>query len=719
MRNKLLTLLLALATTLPVGAQNPSLLVSQDEIEQLRAARGQVAAFDRTVDKLVADAGQAVSRGINIPAPEGGGGSVAHEQHKQNYYAMFHCGLAYQYTGNQQYARFVRDMLMAYAAKYPSWGLHPLGLSSTPGRMFWQTLNESVWLVHTSVAYDCVYNTLTAKERRTIERDLLREMASFIMDGTADSHKNRDVFNRMHNHATWATAAVGMAGFAMHDDTLVRKALYGTDMTGQNGGFIRQMDWLFSPDGYYTEGAYYERYAIWPFVIFAQCIDHNLPDLRIFERRGQILRKALDALVQMSYAGEFFHFNDALQKGLSAQELVYAVNILYHAYPDDRQLLGVAEKYQTELLPITGGYEIARDCAKGLAEKPHYRSTVLRDGREGGEGALGILRSTDSTLSSAITLKATSQGMGHGHFDRLTMAYYDNGHEVLADYGAARFINIEAKYSGHYTRENTAFAKQTIAHNTLVVDGRSHFDGRLATAERHHADITCARTGQKDFQLLVAEDTTACAGVSMRRSIAYLTTPLTEFPLIIDVMAARSEADHQYDLPLWYNGQEVSMSFPYTKATDTMTAFGKKNGYQYLWKEAWGKNVSSGTSQFTFYLSDRFYTISAATDPATEMYHLRLGANDKDFNLRPATAFLMRQPKARNHTFVTVIETHGHYDILRETSRDLASRVSDVRIVSDSEAQTVVCVTIDGRQLTLTLDNRDGSKSNYNINNIN
>ena len=30
----------------------------------------------------------------------------------------------------------------------------------------------------------------------------------------------------------------------------------------------RQICHLFSPDGYYTEGAYYQRYAIWPFVVF-------------------------------------------------------------------------------------------------------------------------------------------------------------------------------------------------------------------------------------------------------------------------------------------------------------------------------------------------------------------------------------------------------------------------------------------------------------------
>lgn len=59
------------------------------------------------------------------------------------------------------------------------------------------------------------------------------------------------------------------------------------------------------------------------------------------------------------------------------------------------------------------------------------------------------------------------------------MAYYDNGNEILPDYGASRFLNIEAKYKGHYTRENQSFAKQTIAHNTLVVDETSHFAGDI------------------------------------------------------------------------------------------------------------------------------------------------------------------------------------------------------------------------------------------------
>ena len=676
-KTHIIILLAAVAMSLTASAQqHPSLLVNADEVATIRQVRGQVAAFDKTIDDLLLQADQALAVPVNVPAPKDGGGGVVHEQHKTNYYAMFHCGLAYQYTGDKRYARYVADMLMEYARLYPTWGLHPMTLSKLRGRLFWQTLNESVWLVHTAMAYDCIVETLTKKQRDYIEKNLLFNMADFIMNGYGEQRTNHDMFNRMHNHATWATAAVGMTGFATGNEQLVQQALYGTDGTGENGGFLRQMDYLFSPDGYYTEGAYYERYAIWPFMIFAQCIQHNRPELNIFQRRDQILQKALNALIQLTYDGEFFHFNDALQKGLSAQELTYAVNIIYQAFPNQKQLLTVSQQYQRQLLPTMGGYMIARDIAKGEATPIIYNSMVFTDGRQGDEGAVGVIRSTRPELNSALTLKATLHGMEHGHFDKLTLAYYDNGHEILADYGAARFLNIEAKYAGHYTRENKTFAKQTIAHNTVVVDGNSN-----------------------------AQELNAYPGVELRRYVAYIDQPEADYPLIVDVVDVQSETEHQYDYPLWYNGHFVSTNFPYTKALDHMEAFGQKNGYQHLWLEAWGQNTESTTSQFTFFNGDRFYTVSTATTSASEMKFLRLGAKDPDFNLRTSsTAWLVREPKAKNHTFVSLIETHGQYDVVWETSANLVSKCQAVCVKENNSSQLVVEVIYKEQPIIVTFD---------------
>src|SRR3546814_15565485 len=75
--------------------------------------------------------------------------------------------------------------------------------------------------------------------------------------------------------------------------------------------------------------------------------------------------------------------------------------------------------------------------------------------------------------------------MGHGHFDRLGWLYYDETGAVVTDYGAARFLNVEAKRGGRYLPENDSWASTTIAHNTLVVDEQSHFAGDWKTGEKH------------------------------------------------------------------------------------------------------------------------------------------------------------------------------------------------------------------------------------------
>lgn len=138
--------------------------------ERDEGRKGNRARIRQTLSEVLSAADAALNSPISVPIPADGGGGVVHEQHKSNYYAMFHCGVAYQLTGDKKYARYVADMLEAYARLYPTLGFHPVSLSPVPGRLFWQTLNESVWLVHTAVAYDCIYHTLSAKQRTTIER---------------------------------------------------------------------------------------------------------------------------------------------------------------------------------------------------------------------------------------------------------------------------------------------------------------------------------------------------------------------------------------------------------------------------------------------------------------------------------------------------------------------------------------------------------------------
>lgn len=92
--------------------------------------------FDDAIRNLVNSANNYLTQPISVPIPVDGGGGEVHEQHKNNYYAMFNLGLAYQYTRDEKYARKVANMLLAYSKLYPTLGLHPLTLSNTRGRLF-------------------------------------------------------------------------------------------------------------------------------------------------------------------------------------------------------------------------------------------------------------------------------------------------------------------------------------------------------------------------------------------------------------------------------------------------------------------------------------------------------------------------------------------------------------------------------------------------------
>src|SRR3546814_13745757 len=87
--------------------------------------------------------------------------------------------------------------------------------------------------------------------------------------------------------------------------------------------------------------------------------------------------------------------------------------------------------------------------------------------------------------------------MGHGHFDRLGWLYYDETGAVVTDYGAARFLNVEAKHGGRYLPENDSWASTTIAHNTLVVDEQSHFAGDWKTGEKNGTRSEERRVGKE------------------------------------------------------------------------------------------------------------------------------------------------------------------------------------------------------------------------------
>ncbi|SDJ78729.1 Alginate lyase [Pedobacter sp. ok626] len=695
---KLVMAMLCLMCTLPAIAQeHPSIMLTKKNIEAVRKGTTTYPLLKKSYQKIKADADKAIAEPISVPTPKDAGGGATHEQHKKNYTNMLNCGIAYQISGDKKYATYVESMLLKYAADYSKWPLHPKRKENhQAGKIFWQSLNDFVWQVYTIQGYDMVYDAISQKNRATINAGLFEPMLKFF---TIDC---KETFDKIHNHGTWDIAAVGMTGYVLNKPEYVEMAIKGSAKDGKTG-YLAQIDQLFSPDGYYTEGPYYQRYALLPFIIFAKAINNYQPELKIFQYRNQLLANAINTSLQLTYTdGTFFPINDAIKgKTYETAELVYGVDIAYADIKPMADLLDVAGR-QNEVIISDAGLKVAADLFAGKAKPFAYQSQLIKDGASGKEGGLGILRYGNNDDQQTLLIKAASQGMGHGHFDRLNLLYYDNGVEVFPDYGSARFINIESKKGGDYLPENKSWAKQTVAHNTLVVDQTSNYKGNPDVAQKTYPEVLYFKN-DKNLQVISAAERDAYPGVQMIRTSALLKVAELSKPLVIDVFQTLSDKPHQYDLPFWYKGYVVDASVKINAFTDQLKPLGEKYGYQHIWLNA-DQPVIDKTGYLSILNNKRFYTVHFATDNTVNLKMLSLGANDPEMNLVEGKAFMLSSPKSSNQTFFNVIETHGNSNPVSETTTGASSKVSDLKILGSNKDQVTVSFKVKNKVYTYQIN---------------
>ncbi len=713
------------SATLLYAQTHPYLLLQAEQVSEIRKSLGKVPLFDTSLTQAIQEVDQAMGEGIQVPVPKDMAGGYTHEQHKKNFFILQKAGVIFQLTQEEKYAQYIRETLLAYAKLYPTLDIHPTKRSYATGKLFWQCLNDANWLVYVSQAYDCIYDWLPVGERERLEKDLFRPFADFL------SIENPQFFDRIHNHSTWGNAAVGMIGLVMGDEELIQRALYGLshgalsseaydndgglikDPTQKESGFLAQIDHAFSPDGYYTEGPYYQRYAIFPFMVFAQALAVNRPDLQIFSYRDSLLIRSVFALLnQTNTAGEFFPINDA-QKGMSflSRELILAVDLSYYFGNQNPQLLGIAGE-QGQVSLDEAGFLVAKHVAQGKSQAFTRESQELRDGAAGDQGALGILRGGRSKEEMTLVMKYTAQGLGHGHYDKLSFSYYDQAEEVIQDYGAARWVNIDQKDGGRYLKENKTWAKQSIAHNTLVINRTSHFGGVYKTANQHHSEPYLFAQLDSSLQVASAKDHHAYPGLTMHRSMFLLQDSVFSSPLLIDLFrlsltpnAEESLGTMSLDLPYYFQGHLMNSSFDYELTANGPQAMGTDHGYQHLYQEAVGHSDSS-TAWFNWFNGKRFYTLYGSVQSEDSLIFARIGANDPHFNLRRDPALIFRKNTAAPTLFLTAIESHGNYSPVTEIPSNPFGSLQSLDCLHSSAAYTVIRVTHQsGKTWTICLAN--------------
>ncbi|MGI2172172.1 heparinase II/III domain-containing protein [Shewanella sp. MF05960] len=686
------------------------LLLNFDEATQLRQSLNTQTLLGKALSRDIAQTDDYMATvGIEVPG-HGEGGGYEHNRHKQNYIHMDLAGRLFLITQEDKYRNYIVDMLSAYATVYPTLESNVSRDSNPPGKLFHQTLNENMWMLYASCAYSCIYHTLDESQKRHIEDNLLKQMIDMFVVTYAHD------FDIIHNHGLWAVAAVGICGYAINDQASVDKALYGLKLDKVSGGFLAQLDQLFSPDGYYMEGPYYHRFSLRPIYLFAEAIERRQPEIGIYQFNDSVIKTTSYAVMSTAFPdGTLPALNDSSKTiSINDEGVIMATSVCYHRYEQNDTLLSMANHQQDVWVHISG-LTLSNAVHDTKDIKPFsWGSLFVTDGPEGEKGGVGILRHRDAKNDDTMALIWFGQhgsdhqyhsALDHGHYDGLHLSVFNRGQEVLHDYGFGRWVNIEPKFGGRYIPENKSYCKQTVAHNTVTVDQKTQNNFDTARAESKFGQKHFFKADDSGLQGMSGRIADYYDGTEMQRTIIVADIAEFEKPLVIDVYRITADQPHQYDLPVHHSGQIIRTDFDY-QTEATLKPLGADNGYQHLWNVASGS--VSGSSLVSWLHGNSYYSLVSSATPNSKVIFARTGANDPDFNLRSEPAFILRQ-SGQNHVFASVLETHGYFNESIEASVGARGLVSKVEVVGHNDNATVINVsTTSGHCYTIAISNLSG-----------
>lgn len=351
------------------------------------------------------------------------------QRNDDNAEAARNLGLAFQLTGNGEYAEKARQIFSAYAEIYGKLPIHDNRnrLNTKSGaRVMSQTLSESKWLVPLAFGYDLVREEMPADERARFEAQVLAAAAEVIQRN--DEGKS--------NRQSWDNAALLAVGLILHDQKLVEKAVNGPS------GLDFQLRESITPDGPWFEGSWgYHFFALDPLLLTVEMMRHNhIPTAHESE-----LKKMLDAPLFCVFPdGTLPNFNDSGLTRLTGESRWYEIG--YQLFHDARYLYLLSGHSR----PLEG-------LLWGAPSLPEGKSIELASELLPVAGVATLrVKGSDHT----VAVKFGPHGGGHGHYDKLTFISYANGAHLAADPGT----------QAYGAKTHDTWDKMTVAHNTVAVD---------------------------------------------------------------------------------------------------------------------------------------------------------------------------------------------------------------------------------------------------------
>ena len=451
-------------------------------------------------------------------------------------------GIAYRMTGKKEYAAHAAEILKLYADKYKSYPIIDNNGKQTDwgARAYSQTLDESIWLIDLTFAYDLVRGSgaLTASDRTHVENDLLIASAATVVRG----HKEPT-----NNIQSWINGAQAAVGFELGKKALIDEAIDGPL------GFRYQMK-NYVHEGFWIEGSWgYQFYAMRPLTATAEMAKRHGMDL--WKQEPALTTLFLAPLGLVLPDGTLPAFNDSPEVRLYANAYLYEV-----AYENthDPMLLAVLDN-----APRTS----KESLLFGVPSLPQSGTSQLKSAVFPDSG-FAMLRAKNSDLN--VVMKFGPHGGGHGHYDKLGEVIYAEGRTQAVDPGTQLYGMALHK----------EWDQMSVAHNTITAD------------ELRQDPSTGKLIAWKDGTDYVA--VTASAGPAY--SFADLTRSIlvtNEYALQVDRAHTTDGKPHTFDFNYHNYGKQTLQL-----QTSPYSGFPHENGYMHLEQTRRGENNSNTVTRF-------------------------------------------------------------------------------------------------------------------------
>jgi hypothetical protein len=541
--------------------------------------------------------------------------------------AALDLGWAYALTGEPRYAAEVRRILLAYAAAYPKypsrrdrWGREGL-LATIGGRRYCQSLDEAVGVLLLAKAYDLTRTSAlwSDDDRALVERDLFRTVATVLQ------YWNYGTIN----HQTWYNAGLLSIANVTADRDLAEKVIT------MPGGYRDQLARAIGPDGMWREGTMaYHSYAL---QAMEQLVDAGRGlGLDLHKEPG--LQKMYEFPLAYAYPnGQFPAINDSDPINLAGFE---------HHFRWARQKYGDTIPWPSrDQRPVPG--QIGSDAP--AYDLPGAGVVVLRNGQ--GESA------------SCAMLDYGEHGGGHGHPDKQQLLLIADGREWLLDPGRLDYSH----------REHKTWYRQTVAHNTVVVNSRSQLPctGMLRFVNSDGDGRSC-----------LAECTQAYPDTTIRRWLVLLEDCL------IDLCTVETRTAKTIDCLIHANADSVTLAG--AESAPLNAPLGTTDGYEHLsdllrWTPAAGAPTANGTHLATFTARQKQLRVWLLAAPDESL----ISAKCFGYNLEPRIPCLVRRVANKSAVFAAVYDWSAGDGRITAVTRSDDGRITVQRADGSTRTHTV------------------------------